>query len=161
MMEDNMRKSHIYIWLGHFAVLQKLTQRCKSTVIKFFKKKLHIADAFIHSRPTKSWPLLGWVLSIRYKKAVALMQRCDWQTRIWFIWGNSIHFLWNGLPQGGCHLVGLYTLYTGHIFMNVGVQQTVLLLILSAFKWPADHGWFKEWIYLLEYFLLVLCMSSK
>ena len=56
MMEDNVRKRiYIYIyvwlcvcvclcviWLGHFAVHQKLTEHCKSTItekIKIFKKK--------------------------------------------------------------------------------------------------------------------------
>ena len=41
MMEDNMRKNvyihihmHTHIYLGHFAVQQKLTELCKSTVIK-------------------------------------------------------------------------------------------------------------------------------
>ena len=35
MMEGNMRKRmYVYVWLGHFALEQKLIQHCKSTVIK-------------------------------------------------------------------------------------------------------------------------------
>ena len=34
MTEDSSRKRmYIYIWLGHYAVQQKLTQCCKSTII--------------------------------------------------------------------------------------------------------------------------------
>ena len=28
----------IHVWLGHFAMQQKLTEHCKSTIIKFFKR---------------------------------------------------------------------------------------------------------------------------
>ena len=44
-MEDNVRKRmcvceiYICIWLGHFAVQQKLTEYCKSTLIKIFSCK--------------------------------------------------------------------------------------------------------------------------
>ena len=39
MMEDNIRKAvcvyiHVFKKLGHFAVQQKLSQDCKSTIIK-------------------------------------------------------------------------------------------------------------------------------
>ena len=42
MREDNMRKSihiyiYIYVWLGRFAVQQKLTEHCNSTIINFLK----------------------------------------------------------------------------------------------------------------------------
>ena len=34
MMKDNMRKRmYVCVWLGHFAVQQKLTQHCKSTIL--------------------------------------------------------------------------------------------------------------------------------
>ena len=36
MMEDNVRKS-IYIWLSHFAVQEKLTEQCKSTIMNKIK----------------------------------------------------------------------------------------------------------------------------
>ena len=42
MMEDNVRKRiYIYLWLGHFAVQQKLTEYCEATIIekKILKKK--------------------------------------------------------------------------------------------------------------------------
>ena len=39
-MEKNMKKNiYIYIYLNHFAVLQKLTQHCKSMILLFKKKK--------------------------------------------------------------------------------------------------------------------------
>ena len=35
MMEDNVRKKiYIYVWLGHFAVQQRLKEHCKSVIIK-------------------------------------------------------------------------------------------------------------------------------
>ena len=34
MMEDNVKKMYINLQLGHFAVQQKLTERCKSTIVK-------------------------------------------------------------------------------------------------------------------------------
>ena len=34
-------KEYIYIYKTHFAVLQKLTQHCKSTVLQYNKKKKH------------------------------------------------------------------------------------------------------------------------
>ena len=40
MMWDNMRKRmyvYIYVWLGHFAIQQKLTEYCKSTIIERIK----------------------------------------------------------------------------------------------------------------------------
>ena len=46
MMEDNVKKrmcvcvyvyTHIYVWLGHFAVQQKLTEQCKATIIEKIK----------------------------------------------------------------------------------------------------------------------------
>ena len=38
MMEDNVKKRmYVNIWLGHFAVQQKLTEHCESTIIKFKK----------------------------------------------------------------------------------------------------------------------------
>ena len=47
MMEDNVRKKNvcvhiIYVWLGHFAVQQKLTEHGKSIIIKN-KNKMHNA----------------------------------------------------------------------------------------------------------------------
>ena len=43
MMEDDTRKRmYICVWLGHFAVQQKFTEHCKSTILqfkKFFKKE--------------------------------------------------------------------------------------------------------------------------
>ena len=40
--EDNMRKRmHIYVKLGHFAVQQKLTEHCKSAIIKKLKKTIN------------------------------------------------------------------------------------------------------------------------
>ena len=30
----------LYVWLGHFAVQQKLTEHCKSTIIQNLKRKL-------------------------------------------------------------------------------------------------------------------------
>ena len=42
VMEDNVRKRmSMYVWLGHFAVQQKLTEHCKSIIIKiiYIKKK--------------------------------------------------------------------------------------------------------------------------
>ena len=39
-MEDNMRKGmYIYVWLGHFAVQEKLAQHCITT--HFNKKNIH------------------------------------------------------------------------------------------------------------------------
>ena len=53
MMEDNVKKRNVYVFyiykikLGYFAIQQKLTEHCKSTVIKKFliKKKLPRFDA--------------------------------------------------------------------------------------------------------------------
>ena len=42
-MEDNVRKSiyiYIYMRLGPFAVQQKLTENCKSTILKIFLNKI-------------------------------------------------------------------------------------------------------------------------
>ena len=40
MIEDNIKKGiQIFIYLGHFAVQQKLAQHCKSTIIKKNKGK--------------------------------------------------------------------------------------------------------------------------
>ena len=37
--EDNVRKRmYVYVWLGYFAVQQKLTEHCKSTIILKIKK---------------------------------------------------------------------------------------------------------------------------
>ena len=39
-MEKNMKKNiyvHLYVWLNHFAIYQKLTQHCKSTTPQFKK----------------------------------------------------------------------------------------------------------------------------
>ena len=45
MIEDNMRKRmHIYICLLYFAVQQKLTEYCKSTIIKKIFFKSHFSD---------------------------------------------------------------------------------------------------------------------
>ena len=30
---------YVYVWLGHFAVQQKLMEQCKATIIKKVKKK--------------------------------------------------------------------------------------------------------------------------
>ena len=39
-MEDNMRKRmYKYVWLGHSAVQQKLTEHCKSTITKLKKQQ--------------------------------------------------------------------------------------------------------------------------
>ena len=44
-MDDNVRKSiyiYIYMWMGHFAIQQKLTEHCKLTItekIKILQKK--------------------------------------------------------------------------------------------------------------------------
>ena len=39
MTKDNMRKRVcIDVWLGHFAIQKKLTEQCKSTIIKIFKE---------------------------------------------------------------------------------------------------------------------------
>ena len=48
MMEDNVRKrmdinTRMYVWWGHFAVQQKLTEHCKSTTIKNYKKEPQFA----------------------------------------------------------------------------------------------------------------------
>ena len=41
MTENNMRKRMcIYVRLGHFAVQQKFTEHCKSTIKKKTKKKI-------------------------------------------------------------------------------------------------------------------------
>ena len=38
-MEKNMKKNmYIYVLLNHFAVHQKVTQHCKSTILQFKKK---------------------------------------------------------------------------------------------------------------------------
>ena len=39
-MDDNVKTNNVYgyVWLGHFAVQQKLTEHCKATLIK--KKKV-------------------------------------------------------------------------------------------------------------------------
>ena len=49
MMEDNVRKRmDIYVWLGHYAVQQTLTEQCKSTItekhknLKKERKREHI-----------------------------------------------------------------------------------------------------------------------
>ena len=46
MIEDSMRtKMYIYVWLGHYAVQQKLTQHCKLTITKkeeMVKKNLKV-----------------------------------------------------------------------------------------------------------------------
>jgi len=40
MMEDNVRKRmYICVYLGHFTAQQKLTEHCKSTIMKNLKKK--------------------------------------------------------------------------------------------------------------------------
>ena len=40
MMEDNMRKRmYVCVWLGHFAVQQKLVQHCKSTILQLKERK--------------------------------------------------------------------------------------------------------------------------
>ena len=42
-MEANVKKRmYMDIWLDHSAVQQKLTEHCKSTIIKFFLKKKEI-----------------------------------------------------------------------------------------------------------------------
>ena len=45
------KKNILYVWLGHFAVQQKLKEHCKSTVLHFKlkKKKKRIAHASILS----------------------------------------------------------------------------------------------------------------
>ena len=54
MMEDNVIKRIyiyicMYVWLGHFAVQQKLTGHCKSTIIekKSFKKNTPVIYAYL------------------------------------------------------------------------------------------------------------------
>ena len=40
-----MKKNiYIYIYITHFAVLKKLTQHCKSTVLQYNKKKKNIKN---------------------------------------------------------------------------------------------------------------------
>ena len=40
VIKDNARKRmYTYVQLGHFAVQQKLTEHCKSAIIKIFFKK--------------------------------------------------------------------------------------------------------------------------
>ena len=44
------KRMYIYVWLGHFAVQQKLTEHCKSAVVKnFFKRKTRCLSIFIPS----------------------------------------------------------------------------------------------------------------
>ena len=33
---------YMYVWLGHFAVQQKLIEHCKSSINKIFKKEIHV-----------------------------------------------------------------------------------------------------------------------
>ena len=41
MMEDNVKKKNVYKCItDHFAVQQKLTEHCKSNIIKFLKSNL-------------------------------------------------------------------------------------------------------------------------
>ena len=56
-MEDGMRKRHTHTHLGHYAVQQKLTQYCKSTVnqIKAAKKGSVVSPMF----PTRDLTLKG------------------------------------------------------------------------------------------------------
>ena len=61
MMEDNTRKGmYMYVWLGHFAVQQKLAQHCKSTIIKN-KKQTKKAKSVPHLTipPISTWLLHG------------------------------------------------------------------------------------------------------
>ena len=48
-MEGNTKKRmYMDVWLGHFAVEQKLTEHCESTIIKKNKKKRHVKTGHIH-----------------------------------------------------------------------------------------------------------------
>ena len=39
------RQDNVYVWLIHFAVWPKLTQRCKATISQLKKKKVVIMDS--------------------------------------------------------------------------------------------------------------------
>ena len=45
-----MRKSDIYIWLGHFSVQKKLTEHCKSSIIEKNLLKIKIKKEIIEIR---------------------------------------------------------------------------------------------------------------
>ena len=38
-MEKNIKRICVYTYMSHFAVQQKLTQHCKSTIFEYLKKK--------------------------------------------------------------------------------------------------------------------------
>ena len=86
-MEDNMRKrmwasTHIYMRLGHYAIQQKLTQHCKSTIIKKIEKKYHWV---------KHWEL--WVLLL----TVASVANGTITSKTWildFLSGQCESWIW-------------------------------------------------------------------
>ena len=60
-------KKDISVWLNHFAVQQKLTQPCQSTLLQWEKKKLILITSFWHGFVKSHWKaLIAQVLCLRH-----------------------------------------------------------------------------------------------
>ena len=91
-IKDNRRKSVcIDIWLGYFAVQQKLTEQCKSTIIKQMFLKIYKTSNLKEKVNQKSWrwrvaepgfpAMVQWV---KNPTAAAWVTEEVWVKRIWY-----------------------------------------------------------------------------
>ena len=111
-MEDNTRKRMcvcvcVYVWLGHFAVQQKLTGQCKSTIIWrffFFLKNLIaaaqvIAEAWVRSPAwhtgLNDMALLQLWLGFDSWPGNFHMSHCSHKKKFVFLWYSGLLFPWN------------------------------------------------------------------
>ena len=62
----------MYIKLGHFAVQQKLTEHCKSTIIKTFKKEVNSVSS---PRTPRRWIRGRGFLSLGWRWQIASTRR--------------------------------------------------------------------------------------